>query len=236
MTASLWSFWNTVAQPAIARLKPGEWTLLLTVAASLLVLCVFRERYLSIWAAAWTLLFGSRLVRLHGAGMHIPLRYLPAVEQAAFVIALGLLAGAVLAYIRSKNLLAPLAAVTVCVAGFAVTRALLWPDSLTLRVALEVSYRIVLLTAAIALLNARRGRGELWPWMLTAGLLSQHLNWPLIDAQIPSGVSIASDILSGIEHAAGRISGSACAVAAISCAALFDRKCRARPTAGRHDG
>jgi PAS domain S-box-containing protein len=115
---------------------------------------------------------------------------------------MGLFAGAVLAYVRSKNLLAPLAAVTVSVAGSAVARALLWPDSLTLRVALEVSYRIVLLTAAIALLNARRGRSEFWPWMLSASLLSQHLNWPLLDAQLPAqfpgGVSITSDILLGL--------------------------------------
>ncbi len=202
MTASLWSFWNTVAQPAVARLKPGEWTLLITLAASMLVLCAFRERYLSIWAAAWTLLFGSRLVALHGIGMHIPPRYLLAVEQATFVIAIGLFAGAVLVYVHSKNLLVPLAAVTVSVAGFAVARALLWPDSLTLRVALEVSYRIVLLTAVIALLNARRGRREFWPWILTVGLLSQHLNWPLLDTQLPAqfprGVSVTSDILLGL--------------------------------------
>ena len=84
-------------------------------------------------------------------------RFVPAVEQAAFVIAVGLLAGAVFVYIRERNLLAPLAAVTPMLAGFAAARVLLWPDSLPLRVALEVSYRIILLTAAIALLRARRG-------------------------------------------------------------------------------
>ena len=56
MTASLWSAWNTVAQPAVARLKPGECALLIILAASLLVLSVFRERYLAVWTAAWTLL------------------------------------------------------------------------------------------------------------------------------------------------------------------------------------
>ena len=35
MTASLWSFWNNVAQPAAARLKPGEWALLIVLGASL---------------------------------------------------------------------------------------------------------------------------------------------------------------------------------------------------------
>jgi two-component system NtrC family sensor kinase len=198
MNASLWALWNTVAQPAVARLKPGEWALLMILVASCLVLSVFRERYLLLWTAGWTLLVGSRLAGLHGAGMQIPARYVPAVEQAAFVIAIGLLSGAILAYVRARNLLAPLAAVTVCVAGFAVARALLWPDSLTLRVALEVSYRIVLLTAAIALLRARQGRRELWPGVLAVCLLSQHLSWPLFETRIPAGVFAAADILLGL--------------------------------------
>ena len=198
MTASLWFVWNTVAQPAVARLKLGEWVLLIILAASLLVLSVFRERYLLIWTAGWTLLLGSRLAGMHGVGMHVPERYLPAIAQAAFVMATGLFAGAVLVYTRSRNLLAPLAAVTVSVAVFAAARALLWPDSLTLRVALEVSYRIILLTAASALLHARRGRLEFWPWVLAIALLSQHLNWPLLATGVPEGVLTASDILLGL--------------------------------------
>ncbi|MFZ2085447.1 MAG: GAF domain-containing protein, partial [Candidatus Sulfotelmatobacter sp.] len=198
MTASLWSAWNTVAQPAVARLKPGECALLIILAASLLVLSVFRERYLAVWTAAWTLLVTSRLVEKHGAGMHIPARYVPAVEQAAFVIAIGLFAGAVFVYIRERNLLAPLAAVTLSTAGFAVARVLLWPDSLPLRVALEVSYRIILLTAAIALLRARRGRREMASWMLAAFLLAQHLNWPPFTNQVPAGVFAAVDIALGV--------------------------------------
>ena len=49
MNASLWALWNTVAQPAVARLKPGEWALLMILVASCLVLSVFRERYLLLW-------------------------------------------------------------------------------------------------------------------------------------------------------------------------------------------
>src|ERR1700728_3874314 len=198
MIVSLWSVWNTVAQPAFARLKPGECALLIVLAASLLVLSVFRERYLAVWTAAWTLLVTSRLVEAHGAGMQIPQRYLPAVEQAAFVIAVGLFAGAVLVYIRERNLLAPLAAVTLSTAGFALARVFLWPNSLPLRVALEVSYRIILLTAAIALLRARRGRREPASWMLAALLLTPHLNWLPFTSQIPAAAVIALDVALGL--------------------------------------
>jgi PAS domain S-box-containing protein len=198
MTASLWSIWNIVAQPAIARLNPGEWALLAILAASLLLLSAFRERYLAVWAAAWTLLTASRLVGAHRAGLQIPQRYLPAIEQAFFILAIGLLAGAVLLYIRNRDLLAPLAAVTVSTAGFAVARVLLWPNSLPLRVGLEVAYRIILLTSAIALLNARRGRRELASWMLAVFLIVQHLDWPPFTTQFPTGLFVAADIALGL--------------------------------------
>ena len=197
MSASLWSIWNT-AQPALAGLKAGEWAVIFVLAASLLVLVALRERYLLIWTAGWALLTGSRLAGLHGAGMGIPQRYIPAVEQAAFVVAMGLFAGAVFVFIRERNLLAPLVAITVSVAGFAVARALLWPDSLPLRAALEVSYLIILLTAALALLSARRGRWELGAWLLAACLLAQHLSWPPFTSQVPPGVFVAADVLLGL--------------------------------------
>jgi PAS domain S-box-containing protein len=197
MTASLWSIWHNVALPALTRLKPGECVLLIILAATLLVLSIFLERYLAVWTMAWTFLVSSRLVQVHGAGMGIPNRYVPAIEQATFVIAIGLFAGAVFAYIRERNLTAPLVAVTLSTAAFAVARVLLWPDLLPLRVALEVSYRIILLSAAIALLRARRGRREPASWILAALLLAQHLNWPIFAKQIPFGIFTAADIALG---------------------------------------
>ncbi len=198
MNVSLWSIWNTTAQPALAGLKAGEWALLLVLAASLVVLCAFRERYLLVWTGGWALLVGSRLAGVHGAAMGIPEQYIPAAEQAAFVVAVGLFAGAVLVYIRDRNLMAPLAVITVGVAWFSLARVVFWQDSLPLRVALEVSYRIILLTAAIALLRARRGRWELGAWLLATCLLLQHLSWPLITSEIPAGIAVAADVLLGL--------------------------------------
>ena len=198
MNASLWSIWNTTAQPALAGLKGGEWALLLVLGASLVVLSALRERYLLVWTAGWVLLVSSRLAGAHGAAMGIAERYIPAAEQAAFVAAVGLLAGAVLVYVRSRNLLAPLAAITASVAAFAVARVLLWPDSLPVRVALEVAYHIILLTASIALVRARKGRWELGAWLLATCLLVQHLSWAPFTNQIPHWIAIAADLLLGL--------------------------------------
>jgi len=197
MIASLWSIWNT-AQPALAGLKAGEWALLGMLAASLVVLSALPERYLLVWTVGWALLVSSRLAGLHGAAAGIPEGYVPAVEQAGFVVAMGLLAGAVLVYIRSKNLLGPLAAITLSVAGFAVARAVLWPESLPLRVALEVSCLIMQLTAAIVLISARRGRWEWSAWLLAVCLLMQRLSWPAVTGQVPEAVFIAADVLLGL--------------------------------------
>src|SRR5260370_34476575 len=99
---------------------------------------------------------------------------------------MGVFAGAVVVYIRSRNLLAPLAAITVSVAGFAVARVLLWPDSLPLRVALEVSYLVIQLTAAIALLRARRGRWEGSAWLLAGGPCVGELRWAPFTNHVPA--------------------------------------------------
>src|SRR5947209_8133130 len=197
MNEFLQTIWST-AQPVLTGLKAEERALLLVLAASLVVVFALRERCLLVWSAGWALLAASRVAEFHGAAMGIPQRYVPAVEQATFVLAIGLFAGGIFVYVRGRNLIVPLAAVTFSIAAFAAARVLLWPDLLPLRVALEVSYLIIQLTAAIALLRARRGRGELTPVLLAASLLVQHLSWPPYTRQIPSAVFVTSELALGL--------------------------------------
>jgi PAS domain S-box-containing protein len=197
MNGSLLSILNS-AQLALAGLRAGEWALLIVLAASLLVLSMLRERYLLIWTVGWAMIVSSRMVSVHGPAMRLPARYVPAVEQASFVLAMGLFAGAVFVYIRARNLLAPLAAITATTTGFAVARVLLWPASLSLRVALEISYRLLLLIAAIALFRSRRGRWEPCAWLLGTCLMVQHLSWLPFTNQIPNGFVVSSEVLLGL--------------------------------------
>ena len=197
MTALLWSLWSIAVRPALAGLKPGEWALLIVLGTSLLALAVFRERYFLAWTAGWVLLTVSRLVAAHGAGMRIPEYYTPVIEQAAFVLASGLLAGAIFVYTRGRNLLGPLAAVTLSLAGFTVARTLFWSDVPALRGLLEISYRIILLTAVVSLMRARRGRWEPATWLLAACLLLQHVSWPPLTDRIPSALLAVVDVLLG---------------------------------------
>src|ERR1700721_1270440 len=125
MNASLWSIWNT-AQVALAGLTAGEWALLIVLGAALLMFSALRERYLLFWTAGWAMLLASGLAGEHGARLRMPLRYVPAAEQATFVLAMALFAGAVFFYARARSLFGPLAAVAFSVPPFSAVRVMLW--------------------------------------------------------------------------------------------------------------
>lgn len=196
MTASLWSIWNTAARLGIARPTAADWTLLVLLGVSLLALRAFRENYLKVWILGWTALLLSGLAE-HCFTAKIPAPFDVVVVQATFVLAVGLLAGAVLVYARMRDLILPLMVVIPILVGFAGTRAMLWSESLPLRMALEIGYRVVLLTAAIALLRARRGRWEPSTWLLALCLPLLHLSWTPFTDGISPAAELALEITLG---------------------------------------
>src|SRR5579864_3240223 len=197
MSASLWSIWNSAARLGIARPSAAEITLLILLGASLLALRAFRENYLKVWILGWTTLLASRLAE-HCFAAKIPPPFDLVVVQATFVLAVGLLAGAVLLYTRTRDLILPLMVITPILVGFAGARVLLWPDSLPLRVAVEVSYRIILLTASLVLLRARRGRWEPSAWLLALCLPALHLSWSPFTDTVPPAAFLAAEIALGL--------------------------------------
>ncbi len=197
MSASFSSIWNAAAGLGIAKPTPAEFALVLLLGASLLVLLAFRENYLKIWILGWAALAGSRLAE-HSLAGKIPAPFGSVAVQASFMLAVGLLAGAVLLYTRSRDLILPLVLITPVLVGFAGARVLLWPDSLPLRFALEISYRIILLTASIALLRARRGRWEPSAWLLALCLPCLGLPWSPFTDRIPSGALLGAEVALGL--------------------------------------
>jgi PAS domain S-box-containing protein len=197
MNAFLWSIGNTAARLGIAKPAAADLALLILLGASLLVMRAFREIYLKIWVAGWAALLASRLIE-HTFAARIPAPFDVVATQATFVLATGLLAGAVLLYSRSRDLILPLAVITPVLVGFAGARALLWPDFPPLRVAVEVSFRILLLTASLALLRARRGRWEPSAWLLALTLPLLHLSWSPFTDQIPGAVFLTAEMALGL--------------------------------------
>src|SRR5947209_17015779 len=197
MNASLWSIWNSVARLGLAKLTGAELTLLILLGASLLALRAFRENYFKLWVLGWTAFVASRLAE-HCFASKIPAPFDLVTVQATFMLAVGLLAVAVLVYTHSRDLLLPLTVITPILVGFAGARILLWPDSLPLRMALEVGYRVVLLTASIAMLRARRGRWEPAAWLLAICFPLLHISWSPFTDRIPYAAFLAGEITLGM--------------------------------------
>ena len=171
----------------------AELALLILLGASLLALRAFRDNYFKVWVVGWATFVASRLAE-HCFAPRIPAPFDLVAVQATFVLAVGLLAGAVLLYTRGRDLIVPLMVITPILVGFAGVRILLWPDSLPLRVAVEVGYRIILLTASIALLRARRGRWEPAAWLLALCLPCLHLSWSPFTDRVPGAAFLAAEI------------------------------------------
>src|SRR5579864_1706368 len=197
MSASLWSIWNTAASLGLVRPSTAELSLLVLLGAAVLALRAFRESYLKVWVLGWTVLVASRLSE-HCFAAKIPAPFDLVVTHTTFLLAVGLLAGAVLLYARGRDLILPLMVITPLLVGFGGARVLLWPDSLPLRVAVEVSYRIILLTASLALLRARRGRWEPPAWLLALCLPLLHLSWSPFTDGVPPAEFLSMEIALGV--------------------------------------
>jgi PAS domain S-box-containing protein len=197
MNGALWSIWNTATRLGIPKPTTAELALLLVLGASLLALRACRATYFKVWIAGWAAFLASRCIEHSFAGK-FPAPFGAVAVQASFVLAVGLLAGGILLYTRSRNLIVPLAVITPVLVGFAGARILLAPDSLPLRMAIEVSYRIVLLTATIALLHARRGRWQPTAWLVAVCLPFLHLSWPGFTDRFPDPVFLTAEIGLGL--------------------------------------
>ena len=194
MSASLLGIWNSIERLGLARPTGAELTLLILLGAALLALRAFRETYLKVWIAGWAALVASRMAE-HCFAPRIPAPFDQVVVQASFVLAVGLLTGAILLYSRIRDLIVPVMVITPILVGFAGARVLLWADSVPSRVALEVGYRILLLTASLALLRARRGRWQPTAWLLALCLPLLHLDWAPFTDSVPAAASLAIQVV-----------------------------------------
>src|SRR5262249_42329546 len=193
MSAPLLPIWNSLATLGLTRPSAVEWTLLILLGASVLALRAVRENYYKVWVLGWAVFVVSRFSE-HCFAPRIPAPFDSVVVEGTFVLAVGLVAGAELLYAGVRDLMVPLMVITPVLVGFAGARVLLWSESLPLRFALEIGYRIVLLAASVALLRARRGRWQVSAWLLALCLLFLHLSWAPLTGQLPAGLWTAAEI------------------------------------------
>src|ERR1700681_3156328 len=141
------------------KLVAGESSVLVILAASLLVFRTFRERYLLLWIVGWLAYFVSRST-LQSLDPLPSSSYLVAISQAEFILAVCLFAAAVVVYTHARKMILPTLVVSVAVMSFAALRVLWWPNLIILRVALELAYRLIAIAAAIQVIRFRWARWE----------------------------------------------------------------------------
>ncbi len=186
-----------VGDLAAPKLLAVESAALVTLAASLLVFRTFRERYLLIWILGWLAYFVSGWTLRSGVPGADP-RYVLAISQWQFVLAITLFAIAVFVYSHARKLVLPLLGFSIAVMAFAIARAVWWPDSFLLRAGLEVCYRLIALAAALQLIRYRWARWEIGPWLLSISLLLVHLDGDPWSVHLPAGVGLGADLLFGL--------------------------------------
>jgi two-component system NtrC family sensor kinase len=193
----MWCVWYAAGDVTVPRLIAQDSCALIALAATLVVYRTFRERYLLVWSLGWLSYLAAQWTFPVGIGS-LPPRYLAALSQAAFVLAVCLFAAALFAYTHARKLLLPLLLISIVTVGFALARKLLWPEPIILLVALEVSWRLIALAASLQLIRYRWGRAETGPWLLSVSLMMLHPGWALFDSRVPDWFSLTAELLLGM--------------------------------------
>src|SRR5713226_3732031 len=196
MNTVVWHAWDVLGGLATPKLVTRETAVLLILAASLLVFRTLRERCLMVWIVAWLAYLGSHHALISASGQANP--YATPVGHAEFILAMALFTAGAFIYASAREFLAPLLAISVVLIAFALLQGICWPGSVTLRFALEISYRMLALAGAAQVLRFRRARKEIGPWILAAGLLLLHLEWWPISSHLPADQGILFDMLLGL--------------------------------------
>jgi PAS domain S-box-containing protein len=196
MNTIVWRAWDALSGLATPKFVTREIAMLLILAASLLVFRTLRERCLMVWIVGWLAYLGSHHALISASGQAIP--FAGPVGHAEFILAVALFAAGTFIYASARDFLAPLLAISVALIAFAFFQGVWWPESVTLRFALELSYRLIAFSAAARVLRFRRARKEIGPWILAAGLLLLHLEWSPVSSHLPADAGILFDMLLGL--------------------------------------
>jgi two-component system NtrC family sensor kinase len=194
MNTVVWRAWEFLSGLATPKFVTRETAVLLILAASLLVFRTLRERCLMVWIVGWLAYLGAHHALISGQANP----YSTPVGHAEFILAVSLFAAGAFIYASARDLLAPLLCISIALIVFTVVQGIWWPDSTTLHFALELSYRMVALSAAWQILRFRRARKEIGPWMLAAGLLLLHLEWWPQSSRLPADAGVFLDMLLGL--------------------------------------
>ncbi|HEX7289169.1 MAG TPA: GAF domain-containing protein [Candidatus Angelobacter sp.] len=171
-------------------------TLLILLAGAILLYRSFRERYLVPWIAGWTAFGLSRLfIALSLSGPSSQLWLCGA--YATYGIAIWLFTAAVFDYVDQKELLWPSAIAVGAGLVVGLLHVLLLPKLAVLASVFYLSWRIVLVVAAVMLMRSAWGRPAFGRWLLASMFLLVHLHFNQATHTVPAQ-DVLLDLLLGI--------------------------------------
>lgn len=196
MSTIVWRVWEFLGGLAAPKFVVRETAVLLILAASLLVFRTLRPRSLMVWIVGWLAYLASHHLLISASGQASP--YAVPLGRVEFVLAVTLFAAGAFIYASGNKFVVPLLGIGLAVIVFAVAQSLYRPGSLALRSALELSYRLLELAAAVQVLRFRRARKEIGTWFFAIGLLLLHLDWAPVSSHLPQDAGILIDMLLGL--------------------------------------
>ncbi len=171
-------------------------SILILLAAGILVFRAFRERHLLAWLIAWLLYL---VYRISSGAVLLP--HTPAVEAmatCAFIISVAMFAAAVLYYTNARRYLVGLAALAAVTVTEALVRAIWFPDSRLFTLALHALYMVMTVGAALRLALFSRRRRELGPWLAALMLALVHLDEVPNSPHAQAGVDFIVEMFLGL--------------------------------------
>jgi two-component system NtrC family sensor kinase len=192
----------TVNWLTLPSLAPRETAALMVAGLSLVLFYTFRERCLLAWASGW-LAYGLFLRLSDVSTPHVASKWMPALAQADFVLAMTLFAAAAFMSInarRALTLLAPLASLLIVVVSLRpiyLPNGLSPADSNTYSILLDVTCRLLALIAVAVFVRNRFGRNGLGSLLFGAGLLTLNFAWPQLANHISREAYLVAELLFG---------------------------------------
>jgi two-component system NtrC family sensor kinase len=196
MSVALGSATNWVQQFAVTESLAERASVLVLLAAAVLLFRTFRERYVLFWLVGW---FWFLIYRVAGyAGEMHGHPFAAASSHAAFVLSVAFVVGGVAEYTSVGHRMKTIGVIALVSVVAVVARVLIWPDSRWAMLLVHALYMVMTVGAAVQLALFNRGRRDGGPWLMIPVLLLLHLDEGAGNAHALAGIDLTIETMLGV--------------------------------------
>jgi len=175
----------------------GGASALILLAAAVLILRAFRERYLFFWILGWSTYLAYQLL-LEQPGDALPAANLVAVIRASFILCVVFLAVAVMLYIQQRRKLTLVLSLGALALLLTLLNSWIWPHSAALTMAVECIYHGLTIGTALCILRFSWARSEPGLWLMAIMLALLQMDPSPGVPHALAGTEVAVEVLLGL--------------------------------------